>query len=476
MIHDPILDHFVHLAAARAASPMFVAANRCASVGDVHALARSVTDAARAATLEPGSMVGLAAGNGPAFAAGYLGLRRAGCRVVLMDARTPPHERERIHQSLGCAAELLAASGWPSSADEITLREIDSATPQKKLDDDVSTIRLTSGSSGQPRGIAHTSEALLADDAALRSTMALADECALASVPLSHAYGFASIFLPAVTRGWPIATPVGIGPFAAIEAANLGEVTFLPAVPAYLQALLKMEDPPPLPESVRLVITAGAPLKPETAELFFRQYGRHVHVFYGASEVGGITFDRVGTAGLRGTLGSPVDGVTVRLEPIPGGDDETGVVTVQSPAAAITRFPEPDPSLAGGRFRTSDLGRFEKGELRLLGRIDAMINVRGKKVNPREVETVIETMPEVDEAVVAGIAAEPGGDPAVAALVAVATADVAAADVLSWCGTRLAFHKVPRLIRVVDAVPRTERGKVDRLAVRRLLSSPEPQA
>ncbi|MEN8163189.1 MAG: AMP-binding protein, partial [Acidobacteriota bacterium] len=335
-----------------------------------------------------GNIVGLAVPNGPAFAAAYLGLRRAGLRVLLMDRGTPLSERRRIERSLACAGCLFSDTGWPSSAEELHL-SLDPTTTPPDIPDAVTTIRLTSGSTGQPRGIGMTSEALLNDDAALRSTMGLVQERALAAIPLSHAYGFSSLFLPALTRGWLLAIPDGISPFAAVEAASASRITFLPTVPAYIEALLKMEAPPPLPTTLRKVITAGAPLKPETARRFREIFGQPIHVFYGASEVGGICYDRQGGAGERGTLGTPVEGVKVLLAAEPSLDDGQGIVEVLSPAAAVGYIPNGDDTLGRGRYLTSDIGSFREGELQLLGRVDAIVNGKGKKVDPQEIETVL---------------------------------------------------------------------------------------
>ena len=93
-------------------------------------------------------------------------------------------------------------------------------------------------------------------------------------------------------------------------AAACGATVF-PTVPAYLQALLRMSQPPPWPASLRLCLTAGAPLPPATAAQFREFSGRPVHVFYGASECGGICYDRSGDAGERGTVGTPVEGVSI---------------------------------------------------------------------------------------------------------------------------------------------------------------------
>ena len=128
-------------------------------------------------------------------------------------------------------------------------------------------VKLTSGSTGAPRGIATSAEALLADDAALTAHDGLSGRPTACSttIPLSHSYGLASLALPALARGTLLVMPEAAGvydPF--VTAARLG-ATFFPTVPAYLDALARMGEPPPRPASLRLVITAGAPLAAATA-------------------------------------------------------------------------------------------------------------------------------------------------------------------------------------------------------------------
>lgn len=379
MASDPILGAFENRARGRGSDLLLTSPLETASVGEIADLADSVASRVTADELSRGALVGLSAPNGPAFVAGYLGLRQASHPVLLIDWPTPQAELERIQDALNAEAILVADKAWPESAEDFDLRR---GPPRDSpaLPAEVSTLRLTSGSTGLPQGIAHTSEALLTDDRALRLTMDLHTERALASIPLSHAYGFSSLFLPALTAGWTLSIPDSHGPFAPITAATHGQVTFLPTVPAFIKALLKMTAPPPLPSSVRLVISAGAPLRPETATRFRQVYGKSIHTFYGASEVGGIAYDRDGSAAEQGALGPPVEGVKIRLIPVEGGEAGTGVVEVESPAAALGYYPTVDTSLAKGRFRTSDLGRFDGDDLVLLGRVDDMINVRGKKV------------------------------------------------------------------------------------------------
>ncbi|MGB3564341.1 MAG: fatty acid--CoA ligase family protein, partial [Thermoanaerobaculia bacterium] len=384
-------------------------------------------------------------------------------------------ELERIQGALGAKAVLVAHRAWPESDQDFDLLAGPAEGEFPALPAKVSTLRLSSGSTGLPQGIAHTSEAFLADDRALRQTMGLHTERALAAIPLSHAYGFSSLFLPALTASWTLSIPDSHGPFAPITAATHGQVTFLPTVPAFVEALLKMTAPPPLPASVRLVISAGAPLRPETATRFREVYGQTIHTFYGASEVGGIAYDRDGGAAQRGALGSAVEGVQIRLIPVQGEDAGTGVVEVESPAAALGYYPSSDTRLGNGRFRTSDLGRFEGEDLVLLGRVDDMINVRGKKVSPREVEAVLEAMPGVSEALVHRSSEANGSGETLIALVAANTDHLSTTEVSTWCRERLAAHKVPRQVRIVGEIPRSSRGKIDRQAVKMILEDQDSE-
>ena len=274
------------------------------------------------------------------------------------------------------------------------------ALPTTALDPGTGAVKLTSGSTGCPRGIVAPASALFADDAALAATMGLAaNERILGAIPMSHSYGLSSVALPALVRGSLVIVPEeGSGPYGPLRAAHALGATFFPTVPALLRALLASDRPPALPDTLRLTITAGAPLQPETARRFREVHGRAVHVFYGSSETGGICFDREGGAGEEGSVGQPVEGVTVTLAPFDGAartgaeaDVEHGVVTVASPAVAAGYLPsggDASPRLADGRFRTGDVARWRDGALVLTGRTDDLVNVRGKKVNPREVEGV----------------------------------------------------------------------------------------
>ena len=469
MPDDPILDAFAYLERRHGSDALIVSPTNRATVEQVSSLADQVALQVRDLNLPSGSLVGLAAPNGTAFAAGYFGIRRADSRVLLLDWTTPHTELKRISTALASAATLTAGVAWPRSAAEFTLYHNRLSSEPEDLWQEATTIRLTSGSTGSPLGIAHSTETLLADDRALRNTMDLKEEIALAAIPLSHSYGFCSLFLPAITDGWTLVVPDGGGPFAPLSAANQGEITFLPSVPAFFDAILKMSQPPGLPSSLRLAISAGALLKTSTAAKFRQTYQQGIHVFYGAPEVAGITYDREGTAAERGTVGTPVEGVHLTLVDEEGELSESGIIRVESPAAALGYYPDSDPRLGGGRFITSDLGRVVGTELELLGRSDDLVNIRGKKVNPREIEDVLEATEMVDKAIVMGLPSPDGSGDLIAALVVTEPSRVQTAELRDRCRDRLAPHKVPRAILITREMPLTSRGKVDRKRASELL-------
>ncbi|HSL82678.1 MAG TPA: hypothetical protein VLF66_07865, partial [Thermoanaerobaculia bacterium] len=142
-------------------------------------------------------------------------------------------------------------------------------------------------------------------------------------------------------------------------------------------------------------------------------------------------------------------------------------VIVESAAVGAGYLPPDGDRLGAGRFRTGDVAAWRGGELFLAGRTDDLINVRGKKVSPREVEAVVAGLAGVRDVVALGTDA---AEPTLRVVVACGPGALTTGRVLDWCRERLAEHKVPRSVVLVDEIPRTSRGKVDREAVLALRS------
>ncbi|MEP7116128.1 MAG: fatty acid--CoA ligase family protein [Acidobacteriota bacterium] len=457
---DAIVDAFLRRASARSSDALLVSPSAECSFGDVSRLAAAVAALVAAAVPESDRLVALAAANGPAFLAGFVALRLAGHAVLLLDAHAPREARLRSAERLGAVAMLECPTGWPGSATDFAIERNQLAVVPPSLPG-IAVVKLTSGSSGTPRGVAAPTAALLADEAALAETMGFrTGDRLLAAVPFSHSYGFTTLALSALVRGLTLVVPESATPFGPLHAAVRCGATIVPTVPAYVHALLAMNEPPPWADTVRLVVSAGATLPATVASRFRRTYGQPIHTFYGSSECGGICYDRTGEATERGAVGPPVRDVQLSLAPLASEPDGTGLVVVHSPAVCAGYVPTPDARLLAGRFETADLGTMRDGELLLVGRANRAINVRGLKVDPGEVEQVVRALGGVDDVVVTGIGS-PGAQEFVCAVVAGAAGRVSYESVSAWCRAHLAEHKVPRSILVVEQIVYSARGKVD---------------
>ncbi len=432
------------------------------SRGDLDRHAQALAERLAATGVGEGDAVAIAAPSGPAFAAGFLAVRHLGAVPILCDSARPTPDRLTAIDRLGATLFVAPSSGWP---DEISDWQIDRRAPagSRPLDPGWGAIKLTSGSTGEPRGIAVASEALLADEAQLASSMSLVDdERILAAIPLAHSYGFSSLLLPALLRGSAIVVPESSSPLAPLAAARALGATFFPTVPAFVGAWARLADPGPWPATLRRVTTAGAPLLPEVAALFRERSGVAIQAFYGASECGGIAFDRTGEATLAGTVGTAVDGVELAL------DGATGRLRVRSAAVGERYLPESARELERGEFLTGDLAVFEGSQVRLLGRADDVLIVRGRNVHPSEVEAVLRAIPGVEEAVVFGTDGPEGPRTVLRAAIAAPAGGLDVARVLAGCRQRLAEYKVPRGLLILPELPKTERGKPDRSALESL--------
>jgi len=458
MSDDPILDAFRVLRLRDGSAPVVATESAVATRENVDALSRGVAGSLAAAGVPPGAYVLLSSVNGAGFLAAFLGARRAGLVPVLADWASPEAERARVASGFGVAARIACSEPFPTGAAAFRI-DVCGGAPAAPPEG-AACVKLTSGSSGAPSGVAVSGEALAADDDQLASSMGLLpSDRFVAAIPWSHSYGLSSLVMPALRRGCLLVVPKGASPWAPMDAARALSATVFPTVPVVLQTMASLAAPPVWPESLRTVISAGAPLHAETAARFFAVFGRQAHVFYGASECGGIAYDREGGAALRGTVGTPVDGVSIVL-------DDDGAVAVNSAAAGLRLVPQDDGRLQDGVFRSADLAAWTPaGELALIGRADTIINVGAKKVHPAEIEDVLRAMPGVREAFVLGVPARGDERTIVRAFVACDPAAISYAAVASWCRQRLSGHKVPRSIVRLESIPKNARGKVDRAAL-----------
>src|SRR5207253_9715987 len=193
------------------------------------------------------------------------------------------------------------------SCDEIAphVHQIDNTSPN--WDGEApALLKLTSGTTAAPRAVRFRSDQLLADCNQICGTMGISDvDLNFGVIPISHSYGFSNLLTPLIVRGVPMVVSNDRTPRAIlVDLARTGATVF-PGMPVFYQAFCEMDDIPAVPK-LRLCISAGAPLSATVAKNFFEKFKQPIHSFYGASECGGICYDRDGTTFEDGFVGEPM--------------------------------------------------------------------------------------------------------------------------------------------------------------------------
>jgi acyl-CoA synthetase (AMP-forming)/AMP-acid ligase II len=365
-----------------------------------------------------------------------LGLLRAGAVAVPLDAAEPPASQRALAEALG------AGFWWDGS-------RLEALPGSRRIrDQGVCLVKLTSGTTGRPRPLAFTAAQLLADAGQIVATMGIrSGDLNYALIPLGHSYGLGNLALPLVAQGVPLVCGSAPLPHAIFRDFARWRPTVFPGVPALWRALASSGPEPAALESLRLAISAGAPLAPETAREFAARFGRRLHNFYGSSETGGIAFDRSGAATLAGGVGRPMR--RVRIARLAGQR-----IRVCSPAV----FTHSNRQRSGrlGRWTLPDRVEFgARGELRLVGRRGQSVKLAGRRANLAEIEARLRRLAGVRDA---WIDLGPGAHAVLGAALATErpVAELRAellADTASW--------KIPKKWLLLPILPLTARGKVD---------------
>lgn len=247
-----------------------------------------------------------------------------------------------------------------------------------------------------------------------------------------------------------------------IRTIDRSQPTVLVAFPFVYEQLVSSEEEIPKLARLRLAVSSAAPLSDAAREQFGKRWGPRICNYYGLVEVGPCTFNDGTTAG---SLGTPLRGVTLSIAGDDGRDvpaGEAGRVRVLTRSMASAYLDDEEPTFAShlderGCFVTKDRGALlPGGELVLHGRVDRLVNVAGRKIQPSEVEAVLRRLPGVSDAVVVG--EEEHGRTFLAAYVE--SSCVRREQILEFCAAQMAAYKIPQRVVVLEHLPRSSAGKV----------------
>jgi non-ribosomal peptide synthetase component E (peptide arylation enzyme) len=306
------------------------------------------------------------------------------------------------------------------------------------------------------------------------------DDVHLMYLPICHAFGL-KLTLMALASGGRLVLADRFSPAHALRLIGDERVTILPATPTHLTLLLRELDANRHSvASLRWVVSAAAPLPPSSIDGVYEQLDAELLYVYGCSE--GFLTQTADRDEIRaGSVGTQVfaaadpaiapDGSVAILDPVneaPLDADEVGEIAFGA-TRAVRYFGQPARA-DGGWYRSGDLGRLDaQGRLFVSGRLKEVVNRGGMKVACGEVEAALAAHPAFAECAVIGTPDEVLGEAICACVVARDAGVPTIGHVRVQLAERLARHKLPDELCVVEALPRTSVGKLDRAALAALV-------
>ena len=348
---------------------------------------------------------------------------------------------------------------------------------------DIALVLHTSGTTSRPKRVPLTHNNVTTSLRNVAATYNLGpDDVALCVMPLFHVHGLVASTLSTLQSGGTVVVPPRFNALNFWPVVKDYGVTWYSAVPSMHQALLhraksrKEDDPAPGADTLRFIRSCSAALPPILMAELEEQFGAPVLEAYGMTEAAHQMTSNPLPPGerLAGSVG-PGTGVDLAIMDEDGAlldQGDRGEVVIKG-ANVITGYesnPEANAtSFTDGWFRTGDEGMLdENGYLTITGRLKELINRSGEKISPREIDEVLLDHPAVDEAVAFGVAHQTHGEEASAAVVL--KGEATPQELIAFCKTRLADFKVPRVIHVMDEIPRGPTGKIQRRALTELFS------
>jgi long-chain acyl-CoA synthetase len=448
-----------------------------------------------------GDRVALYLQNVPEFVVAALAAWKLGAIAVSVNPMLKEREVRTLLEDCEPAALVTLESLWEEVAreavagtsvrvvvseaqvEELAREHTGQAPPDPDLGPrDVAFLTYTSGTTGPPKGAMNTHGNVVFSSQTYRDWVGVgADDVILGVAPLFHITGLVAHIGLSLLTGATLVLDHRFDAARALELIERHQVTFTTgAITVFIALMNAPEAGERDTSSLRSIVSGGAPIAPATVEAFEERFGTYIHNIYGLTETTSPSHcvpigTRAPVDPTSGALsvGVPVYGTVVRVVGEDGRDlpaGEVGEIVTSGPQVVPGYWGRPEESeraIPGGALHTGDVGFMDAdGWFFVVDRKKDQINAAGYKVWPREVEDVLYSHHAVREAAVVGVPDAYRGE-TVKAFVSLRPGESADADeLIAFCRERMAAYKYPRLVELVDELPRTASGKVLRRVLR----------
>ncbi|WP_116113893.1 long-chain-fatty-acid--CoA ligase [Austwickia chelonae] len=454
-------------------------------------LARRYGQALLERGIAPGSRVALMAPNTIGFVAGYYGALAIGATVVPVPAMLQPREMSFLLQHSGAhivladptllaqATRAGELTGGVAVLDLNSLAEgvapISTYRPCKP--EDVAVIFYTSGTTGLPKGarLTHLNLVMNATCAAFDCFDFTAEDTMFGCLPLFHVFGQSCAMTATFRVGGRLVLQPRFEPTSALQTLLREQVTIMLGVPTmfvYLNRVAEnLQGPPtepapkPITPQLRFAVSGGAAMPMAVSARFEELFGAPVYEGYGLSETSPVASANQPSLGVHpGTIGHPLWGVELAIaDPTQGDrtvllpDGEPGEIVIRGHNVFDGYLNDPEATsaaFADGWFRTGDIGtRHPDGYITVVDRTKDLIIRGGYNIYPREVEELLITHPAVQQVAVIGLPDPAVGEEVCAVVTPTPGVDIDPETLITWARERLAHHKCPRRIEIIDQMP-----------------------
>lgn len=470
---------------------------------DLALSARRMLSGLRDLGVGPGDRVGMLMRNSVDYWSSYLGITSLGAIAVRLNFRLMPDEVRYALEDSGCSVLLVDGDLWPQAevagakvtivvkgeSEALARRSVPwsclqdaepASVPAPRSSDEAAMIMYTSGTTGRPKGALWTHGGTMAFALMQAARWGFNPETVtLVTGPMYHVGALEDLSLPALLMGGHAAA-LDSGSFtvgrAAESVVSVGATDVL-MFPFMIHELLAHPDVLSRLGGLRRLFTGGEPLQGWALEELARRLpDLEVLQIYGLTEGTPI----VTSAGRKElalnprSVGRPLPGAEISIRDDDGNPQATGPgeIWTRSPAVASAYWQRPEASattFVDGWCRTGDLGLIdENGLLEIVGRSKDMIRSGGENIYPAELEDALAAHDRIRDIAVIAVPDERFTEAVCAVVVLHPGCALSLEQLQEFSRDRLASYKTPRHLRLVDELPRTASGKVQKFRLREM--------